>query len=394
MELWTTVLFCWPFVARVSSASDVTASTSLALNLFQQLSTDASDNILFSPFGVSVSLAILSLAARGETTKEIESVFGSNADQVRKDLQESFKALCPTDAPDGPNSPIALANLLVLKQGFKARLLPQFLGFVSGDRPFKTFVAEVKEDLVSLSNDWVRAETKGKITKVLDDDSADKDTEILLVNAIHFKGEWREKFESRHNYNGSFRNADGTTTDAVFMFKRRHFEYALDAKLKTHVISLPYEGAKARLILLIPLTKDGMRTLGSALAAPEWQRIVGSLRNTSVALSMPKFSVSKHYNLVKPLEQLGLKNIFTDKADLSGMLESNDLFVSDFEQVSKLKVDEEGSEADSATLIRISGKASEEGESVTVDHPFIFAVTVGPADDVLLMGQVNKLSLL
>lgn len=393
MEPWTTVLLCWPFLARVSSESDVTASTSFALNLFQQISTDTSDNTLFSPFGVSVSLSILSAAAKGETAKELESVFGSNADDVRKELQESFKALCPENPTAEPRSPIALVNLLVLKKGLKAKLLPQFLSFLSGDGPFKTFVTEVKEDLVNRSNNWVRDETKGKITKVLDDDSADKDTGILFVNAIHFKGEWREKFESRHNYNGTFRNADGTTTDSVFMFKRRHFEYALDAKLKTHVISLPYEDAKARLILLVPLTNDGVGTLANALAASEWQRLLGSLRNTSVALSMPKFSVSTHYNLVKPLEQLGLKNVFTDKADLSGMLGSNDLFVSDFEQVSKLKVDEEGSEADSATVMRISGKASEEGESVTVDHPFIFAVTVGQPDDVLLMGQVNKLLL-
>lgn len=393
MELWTTLVLCWPFLARVSSESDVTASTSLALNLFQQLSTDTSDNVLFSPFGVSVSLAILSLAAKGETTKEIETVFGSNAAEVRKDLQESFKALCQTNPTAGHDSPIALANLLVLKKGFKAKLLPQFLSYLSGDGPFKTFVAEVKEGLVSQSNDWIRAETKGKITKVLEEDSADKDTEMLLVNAIHFKGEWREKFESRHNYNDTFRNADGTTTDAVFMFKRRHYEYALDAKLKTHVISLPYEGANARFILLVPLTDDGVGTLGNALSASEWKRILGTLRNTSVALAMPKFSVSKHYNLIKPLEQLGLQNIFTDKADLSGMLGSNDLYVSDFEQVSKLKIDEEGSEADSATLIRISGKASEEGESVTVNHPFIFAVTVGQHDDVLLMGQINKLLL-
>ncbi|KAK8772595.1 hypothetical protein V5799_024154 [Amblyomma americanum] len=276
-------------------------------------------------------------------------------------------------------------------KGLKSKLLPQFTEFIKSDGAFRTLVDELDEGLVARSNDWVRSQTNGKISKVLDSNAAEEDAKMLLLNAIHFKGDWWERFEKRLSYNGTFKNADGTDTDMKFMFKRRHFEYALDPALKTHVISLPYKDVNARFILLVPLKRAGVKTLSSLLTASEWARVMGTLRNTSVALSMPKFVVSKQYNLIKPLEQLGVKKIFSEEADLSGMLGTKDLFVSAMEQVSKLKLDEEGSETDSATLMRISGKAAEEGESVSADHPFIFAVTVGKQNDILFMGQVNKL---
>lgn len=391
MTLGILVLLYWTCVTCMCSADDVAGSTNLALGLFQQLSADTSDNVLFSPFGVSVLLEILSAGTKGDTGKEIESAFGSDTAAVKRDIESAFKETCSTAPSSGRKSPMSLGNLLAVKKGLKSKLLPQFLKFLKDGGPFSTLVDELDDNLANRSNNWVSNQTKGQITKILDGDSTEDDAKMLLLNAIHFKGDWKEKFEKQLAYNGTFKNYDGSDTPTMFMFKRRHFEYALDATLKTHVISLPYRDVKARFVLLVPLKRAGAQTLASLLTASEWNRILGTLRNTSVALSMPKFDLSKKYNLMKPLQYLGIKKIFTDKADLSGMMGTGDLFVSAIEQVSKLRLDEEGSEADSATLLRISGKAAEEGESVVADHPFIFAVTAGRRDDILFMGQVNKL---
>ncbi|KAH6936910.1 hypothetical protein HPB50_024073 [Hyalomma asiaticum] len=315
----------------------------------------------FPLFGISVLLAILSAGTKGDTGKEIESAFGSNAATVKRDIESAFKEMCADDSSTGRKSPMSLGNLLAVKKGLKSKLLPQFIDLLKDGGPFSTLVDELDGNLASRSNKW---------------------------------GDWKEKFEKRLSYNGTFKNYDGSDTPTMFMFKRRHLEYALDATLKTHVISLPYRDVKSRFVLLVPLERFGAKTLAGLLTASEWKRILGTLRNTSVALSMPKLDLSSKYNLVKPLQNLGIKTIFTDKADLSGMIGTRDLFVSAIQQVSKLRVDEEGSEADSATLLRISGKAAEEGESVVVDHPFIFAVTAGRQDDILFMGQVNKLPML
>ncbi|EEC18972.1 serpin, putative, partial [Ixodes scapularis] len=67
------------------------------------------------------------------------------------------------------------------------------------------------------------------------------------------------------------------------------------------------------------------------------------------------------------------------------------MFKSGFLQVSKLQVDEAGSEAESMTVVKVSGKSAETAATVTVDHPFLFFITAGADDVVLFAGQVNHI---
>lgn len=55
----------------MSSLSD--ANMKFTLDLFQQL-RKSEDNVFYSPFSISVALAMVSLGARGSTAEEIEKV--------------------------------------------------------------------------------------------------------------------------------------------------------------------------------------------------------------------------------------------------------------------------------------------------------------------------------
>ncbi|KAL1438196.1 hypothetical protein MTO96_048280 [Rhipicephalus appendiculatus] len=152
MKVGILVLLYWTCVTRMCSADDATGSTNLALGLFQQLSADTSDNVLFSPFGVSVLLAILSAGTKGDTGKEIESAFGCDTAAVKRDIESAFKEM-RADAPSsGRKSPMSLGNLLAVKKGLKSKLLPQFLNFLKEGGPFSTLVDELDDNLASRSN--------------------------------------------------------------------------------------------------------------------------------------------------------------------------------------------------------------------------------------------------
>ena len=53
---------------------------------------------------------------------------------------------------------------------------------------------EPQEQLISLEqvNNWCSEKTHGKITKILD--QLDDNVRMILLNAVYFKGEWRNKF--------------------------------------------------------------------------------------------------------------------------------------------------------------------------------------------------------
>ncbi|CAN8006066.1 unnamed protein product [Ixodes hexagonus] len=361
-----------------------------ALNLLRELPQNKSTNTVFSPLGAFIPLAILYSGANGETGQEIQRVLSSNKNNSGEDLLLSFQAFYETVCQHGANNSfLEQANVLVAKKETKNKLRPAFKKLFDKGNVFHASLWEISGQLPFQIDQWLSAETGNKITHILDVDAVNQNTVMLVVNAIRFKGVWSSKFEQRLNFKDTFHNADGTASPSTFMFKRFKTRYHFDEELKTHVVALPYQKLRARFIIFLPLEPSRLEDLKSKLTATRWRSMLQKLGKRSVALSLPKFKLSSRYDLLEPLKKLGIKLLFGHGADLSGIDGDKDIFVDGFLQVSKLQVDEEGSEAESATVVRVSGKSAEEAATITVNHPFIFFITAGTDDAVLFAGQVN-----
>jgi len=70
-----------------------------------------------------------------------------------------------------------------------------------------------------------------------------------------------------------------------------------------------------------------------------------------MSLILPKFKFSFNASWKNFLINLGLKDIFTDHANLSGINQDENLYVSDIFQKAFIEVNEEGTEAAAATAI-------------------------------------------
>ncbi|ETE57350.1 Alpha-1-antitrypsin, partial [Ophiophagus hannah] len=88
-------------------------------------------------------------------------------------------------------------------------------------------------------------------------------------------------------------------------------------------------------------------------------------------VSIPKFSISATYSLKGPFSQLGITEIFTDHADLTGVT-GQPLKLSKVTHKAVLTVDETGAEAAGAT----AGEAIPMSlpPSYTFNHPFLFFI--------------------
>ncbi|CAN8032322.1 unnamed protein product [Ixodes persulcatus] len=367
-------------------------NTEFSLNLLRELPRNKSTNTVFSPIGAFIPLAILNNGANGETGQEIQRVLSSTKTHSREDLLSLFQAFYETVYHhDANNSYFEQANVFIVKKETKKKLRPAFRKLLDKGNGLHASMWGMSDQLPFQIDQWVGAETNKKITHILDADALDQNTVMLAVNVIRFKGLWSSKFEQRLNSIDTFHNADGTAAPTTFMFKRFKTGYHFDEDLKTHVVALPYQKLRARFIIFLPLEPARLDDLKSKLSATRWRSTLQRLDKRNVALSLPKFKLSSRYDLVGPLKKLGINILFGHGADLSGIDGDRDLFVSGFLQVSKLQVDEAGSEAESVTVVKVSGKSAETAATVTVDHPFLFFITVG-ADDVLLFaGQVNHI---
>ena len=115
----------------------------------------------------------------------------------------------------------------------------------------------------------------------------------------------------------------------------------------------------------------------------------GSSRKVTVKVWIPKFEISHKMSMKEPLTKLGITDVFTKKADLSGFSADKGLFVSQIVQKCVVKVDEKGSEAAAATGITLMMRAvPPKPVEFKADRPFIYAVVSKATGIILFSGRL------
>ena len=114
-------------------------------------------------------------------------------------------------------------------------------------------------------------------------------------------------------------------------------------------------------------------------------------KETPTNLQMPRFEVDGDYKLNDALQGLGMTDAFGGNADFSKM-SKHPRAISNVRQLSKIIVDEKGTEAAAITIIEVPdgiGPDPEDFQDFNVDRPFYF--TIQKANVVLFVGRVTQL---
>jgi serpin B len=115
-------------------------------------------------------------------------------------------------------------------------------------------------------------------------------------------------------------------------------------------VSLPYEGQRLEMVVLLPAQRDGLADLEAALTAGNLESWLGRLRKQTVRVSLPRFSTRSRFELSRTLVEMGMPSAFSGAADFSGMNgRPHDLFISIIVHEAFIDVDEQGTEAAAAT---------------------------------------------
>lgn len=109
-----------------------------------------------------------------------------------------------------------------------------------------------------------------------------------------------------------------------------------------------------------------------------------------VNVYLPRFKLEESYDLNTPLARLGVEELFTGRADLSGMSGARDLFISKVIHKSFVEVNEEGTEAAAATAGIATFCMLMPEENFVADHPFIFFIRHNPSANVLFLGRLTS----
>jgi len=231
-------------------------------------------------------------------------------------------------------------------------------------------------------NTWVEEATENKIVELLKEGILTADTQLALINAIYLNAQWESPF-LRGTYDDDFTPLDGEEIRVPTMTRRAGTEYAQNGEYE--IIEIPYKERPMSMIILMP--KEGaFATVEQSLTRESVAQALDTLTTKEIVLHLPKFQYEKDFMLNRTLEGMGMVDLFTEQADLSGIDGTQSLFLKHLIQKAFISVNELGTEAAAATGGIAEGVS--EVTHVWVDRPFIYLIRDSETGSILFMGRV------
>ncbi len=365
----------------------VQGNAAFALDLYGTLRTNkdlVGKNLFFSPYGISLCLAMAYAGARGETERQMAETLRFTLPQDR--LHPAFAQLSLTLA--GRNGlELSIANSLWGQTGYP--FLPSFLcllGEVYG-APLQEldFLADPEAARRTI-NRWVEEETRGRIQDLIPPMGITEETRLVLANAVYFKAAWLFPFPEGATRDAPFHLLDRREVLVPTMVVQAPLDYFAGDGYQA--VELPYNGGEASLVILLP-DPGCFEEFEQSLDTERLTQCLERLEKKDVLLFLPKFTFTSEFSLGEILAGLGMPDAFSDQADFSGMTGRRDLVIDDVYHKAFVGLDEAGTEAAAATaVVMVMGLPPKPPVEVRVDRPFLFLIRDQETGTILFLGRV------
>jgi serpin B len=381
-----------PAVAAPDLAELVGGNSAFAFDLYRVLGAE-DENLFYSPYSISLALAMTYAGARGETERQMSRALHFVLSQER--LHPAFNGLDlelarrgqGAGGKDGEGFRLHIVNAIWGQKDYK--FLSEYLDVLAeqygaGLRVLD-FSGDPEASRVTI-NDWVSEQTEAKIEDLIPQGVINELTRLVLTNAIYFNAAWAEPFDPERTEDGPFYLLDGGQVTVPMMRQTASFGYAEGEGYQA--VELLYDGRELAMTILVPQA-GAFEAFEDSLDAGRVDAIVRGLTYRQVALAMPQFEFESGFSLKEALTALGMPVAFSGDADLTGMTGDRDLFISEVVHKAFVSVDEAGTEAAAATAVVMQKLGMpEEPVEVTLDRPFLFLIRDIETGTVLFVGRV------
>ena len=382
-----------PDVSPNEQALLVEGNSAFAFELYKELK-EKGGNLFYSPYGISLALAMTYAGARGETAEQMADTLQFLLEQAS--LHPAFNWLDAelakrgegAQGKDGEGFRLNIVNAIWGQKDYE--FLPDFLdvlaeNYGAGLR-ILDFITETEKSRLII-NDWVSNQTEGRIEDLIPQGAIGELTRLVLTNAIYFNAAWEYPFDGNITADGPFYLLDGGQVSVPMMKRTESFGYTKGKGYQA--VELLYDGGELSMVILLP-EAGKFEAFEEGLQAQQVDAIMNDLQDTQVTLTMPKFEFDSEFRLNDTLAEMGMPTAFSPyEADFSGMTGNRELYISAVLHKAFVAVDEAGTEAAAATAVIMPGSAPHEPTvEVTIDRPFIFLIRDIETGAILFVGRV------
>ena len=357
----------------------VAADNAFGLRLLDTLLPGSDgDNIAISPLSAALALQILYNGAAGSTQQAMAQALelGALSDAALNDDNAALQASLIN--PD-PKVQLTIANSLWIEQTGS----PVIPSFTQTDETYYGAMLGNIAGAPDNVNAWVNSETHGLIPTLL---PPGRYHDAIIANVLYFKGEWTTEFDPNQTVAAPFTLSGGREVSAELMHQTGSIGYAAGNLHGTHfqAARIPYGQGRLNMLIILPDVGADVTEFVANMTIADFSGVISQLQQSTVILALPRFSASYATSLIPALASLGMGIAFGPSADFSALAPG--FRVNIVEHKTVVEVDESGTVAAAATGIGLASIVAQQQYTMTMDHPFFYAIQDDKTGELLFIG--------
>ena len=354
----------------------INSNNGFAFNLFRKARGEKSK--ILSPLSITFALGMLNNSAEGQTLQEINQTLGfgeAGADAINAFCQKMLKESNTLDE----KTKALIANTIFVNEGCGYRLQE---GFVDKVNTYYDAQPQNRDfydgETMDVINQWASDHTMGMIPTVLDSLTFDPTAVSYLLNALYFKGIWSSPFRKENTQDEPFGGGD----EVPMMHMEKSIGYAENDLYQA--VRLPYGNGAYRMDIFLPREDKTVGEVLETLNGSNWQP---KYQYTVLDLKLPRFETSTQQGLVDVMSELGMPKAFTLFAEFPYFC-NYPCYISNMFQVTKIKLDEEGTEAAAVTVIgETASGIPPQPVPFHANRPFLYIISEQSTSAIFFIGQ-------
>jgi len=362
-----------------------TAGRSFGVRLLRDMVDGAPrQNVFISPLSIFLALQMAENGAAGATrtamrkTLDLPDLDPATLNASTSGLESALKA----------RNPDALNIANALWAGRRFTLAPDYVKLCSTLFGARAASLDFHDPRAAAEiNDWVKAETKGKIGNIVSAETV-AHAAVILTNAVYFAAGWRTQFPPSQTQAAAFHLTGGGIKNVPMMHQPR-VKGAYRAGSNYEGAMLYYRESSIFLYALLPkLGATAKEVLGSLDAG----QLTAGVSDADLDLKLPRFTLDFSASLAGYLANMGMAVAFHyPGADFSAM-GTGEFFISDVIHKTRLEVDEKGTVAAAATAVTVTAAAMMQRQVRTLvfDRPFVVLIGEPQTGAMLFAGVIEN----
>ena len=356
----------------------ISATNDFSFRLFQSLAANNKEkNFIFSPLGAEYSLEIISNGAGGHTQKLLQHKLGTSQysfddiNALRRKMMLYHAKVVDDDFLATKTAFMKSSNLLLFREG--KTIKQDYVQTIGHDYFADCLSYQNEDDAKSIVDTWNKETNHGAFKDIPME--FDTNTDIYLINTLLFNGAWVQEFYDAKPDTFFVTKDDVRIVDMMSKTEKEGcFRYMQNNQYV--MLRMPYVGS-FYMDVILPNENLTVNSLIKQMNMEQYENSTKVLKKYDIIdVSFPKFHVKSEIDLKYLLVEMGLADIFSEKADFSLMSDSP-LYVNKMKQNIEIDVDEKGTHVEAITstsFATLSEMSKPSRAEFYANRPFIYFI--------------------